>query len=262
MKKIILITFFLLNILFADSKTKSENIRVDGILDAIVFKSYLGVEEESPQKLLSPKEQCIYAGYSLSQMEALNYKCLGLKDLKPYMSTNEYYSNIKLGEKIKNYNAFKKINSSKIEEHKMVLNKFQLESYLGDVYYFKNKNVTIGILTRFGLIDVIIVFLKNQYYSQIEEDLRKKYKFISSSPMLKYSHFNMGLGQSDALLFKNGTDNIMLYNNWYQDSVIVYTSNAYIMLDNMSKEKVKAKKNKVNNISKEIDFSKIKFFLD
>ena len=48
MKKIILITFFLLNILFADSKTKSENIRVDGILDAIVFKSYLGVEEESP----------------------------------------------------------------------------------------------------------------------------------------------------------------------------------------------------------------------
>lgn len=262
MKKITIITFVLLNILFADSETKSENIRVDSILDAIVFKSYSAEKEQKPQKLLSPKERCIYAGYTPSQMEALNYKCMGLKDLKPHMSTNTYYGNIKLGEKIENYNAFKKINSSKLEEHKMALNKFQLESYLGDVYYFKDKNITIGILTRFGLIDAMIIFLKNQHYSQIEQDLRKKYKFVKSSLLRKHSHFNMGLGQPDGLLFKNGKDNIMLYNNWYQDSVIVYTSDAYIMLDKIAKKRLEAKKNKINNKPKEMDFSKIKFFLD
>ncbi len=238
------------------------------------------LERATTIQVLSPEQQCNKAGYTEEQMIIADYNCMKLEDLKQYMSSNTYYS-IKLGDSIENYKFLKKPKDNFEKDNILSFAPLSSSSdgdYKGDLYFSKDNTTTTIVLTRFGLIDTIIVylgvvgstqeevFMDKNGESKIAETkvlntLKSKYSLFISDEKINFNNF---WNKSNSLLngtkymgfdieskhlwhFKNGEDNILYMRDGSYRSTVVYTSNVYNIIDIISKEKNNEEKGNLNS---------------
>lgn len=178
------------------------------------------------------KDRCTIAGYTNQQAKRADFECLGIDLLGEYMSSNTY-ADIKMGDSILKYPAFKK---------------FQLKEWTGGAYRTEdcereNAGCTV-ILTRFGLVDIIYKQLPssgvdaNQQKKLIFDALEKKYKRADRCGKKARELFTGNF--SCERLFFNG-DDLILTNG----SVVIYSSNVDLFIEASLKEK-----QEINNTNK------------
>lgn len=237
------------------------------------------LERATTIQVLSPEQQCNKAGYTEEQMIIVDYNCMKLEDLKQYMSSNTYYD-IKLGDRIENYKFLKKPKDN-FEKNKILflapLSSSRNGYYNGDLYFSNDNTTTTIVLTRFGLIDTIIVylgvvgstpeevFMDKNGESKIAETkvlntLKNKYSLFISDEEINFINF---WNKSNSLLngtkymgfeieskhlwhFKNGEDNIIYIRDGSYRSTVIYTSNVYNIIDIISKEKKNKEQGNLN----------------
>jgi hypothetical protein len=231
--------------------------------DNSISKTKNKVKEKKIVKL-SGKELCNFAGYTLKQMKSVNYECMSKEDLQPYMSSNTY-KGIKLGAPIENYTFLKKSIYGSFEgnrtNHRIKLD----EGYAGDIYHNRGSTPvggqTIYVLTRFGLVDTIVVQLGKLGKTAVLNKLKNKYTLFKSREEIKrdnwnrvYKKYNQFERKYRPSIFKNGEDNIFYYLDGSYYSEIIYSSNAYDIINILAQEAIATKKkedavNKKNSLN-------------
>jgi hypothetical protein len=180
--------------------------------------------------------KCKLAGYTSQQMKDVNHDCMGKEDLESYMSTNTYVG-IKLGDPIENYPFLKKSNDN-FEKNRISHRAYRCD---GDIYFGENDSKKFYVLTRFGLVDTIMVSLGRVGKTAVLDKLKDTYSLFKDKKYYsKYNQFpRVG---STGWLFKNGEDNILYLLSGMYDSTVIYSSNAYNIINLIINEEKEAKK--------------------
>lgn len=234
---------------------KKEIENRDRFMENKMYNRYTGTDKDSYEK-------CRDAGYTLEQMQNVNYQCRKLEELKPYMSSNTYYG-IKLGESIEKYNFLKKV---KKDSDYINYTNYNLYDYDGIVYLNEDDpNIKIYVLTRFGLVDTIVVKLISKQGGKVVIDkLKSKYQLLKDIPYCE-SYEAFPKVNKHCIIFRNGEDNIAyikdgeafdMENGFYKGDIyfdtIIYSSNTYNVINQLIKEGKDTTKSRQNNREKSI----------